>query len=90
MFLKDMYENGILKVRPTIQIVPGALGDVPESGHLRNHVPTGNIDVKLQVFERQVMKWYFESTDHYLDCPEYPRGCSGKRTFTEPCSYRQC
>ena len=50
MFLKDMYENGVLKVRPTIQIVAGALGDVPESEHLRNHVPTGNIDVKLHGF----------------------------------------
>ena len=49
MFLKDKYESGILKVRATIQIVPGALGDFPESGHLRNHVPTGNIDVKFHV-----------------------------------------
>ena len=50
MFLKYKYESGILEVRATIHIVPGALGDVPESEHLRNHVPTGNIDVKLHVF----------------------------------------
>ena len=27
MFLKDKYESGILEVRATIRIVPGALGD---------------------------------------------------------------
>ena len=50
MFMKDKYGNGILKVRTTIRIVQSTPGDVPESGHLRNHVPTGNIDVKLHVF----------------------------------------
>ena len=50
MFLKDKYRNGILKVRTTIRIVQSTPGDVPESGHLRNHVPTGNVDVKLHVF----------------------------------------
>ena len=56
---KDKFANAILEVRITIRIVQGTLGDVPESEHLRNHVPTGNIDVKLHVFERQVRKWYF-------------------------------
>ena len=51
MFLKDKYENGILKVRTTIRIVQGTLGDVPKSEHLRNHIPKGNIDVKLYVFK---------------------------------------
>ena len=89
MFFKDKYENGILEVRITIRIAPSAFGDVPESGHLRNHIPTGNLGVKFHIFQRQVRKCYFESTDHYLDCPGFSRGCSEKRTFLEPYSYRQ-
>ena len=50
MFLKDKYESGILNVRAPIQIVPGALGDVPQNGHLRNYIPTGNIGGKFYVF----------------------------------------
>ena len=89
--LEDVQQNeqwDILEIIFIIWIVPGALRDVLECGHLRNHIPTGNIDVKLHVFERQVQKWYFESKDHYPDCPEYPRGCSGKRTLIKPLFYR--
>ena len=59
MFFKNKYENGILEVWATIRIVPAALGDVTESGHKWNHISTGNIGVKLHVFERQVRKLYF-------------------------------
>ena len=42
----------ILKVRTIIRIVLGTLGDVPYSGHLQNHVPTGTIGIKSIVLSK--------------------------------------
>ena len=52
-------------------------------------IPTGNIGVIFMFFKDKYVNGhfkYFESKDHY--CTRYSRGCSIKRTFAEPCSYR--
>ena len=52
--------SSIFKVPTTIRIVPGALEDVPECGHVRNQIPTCKIGVKLHFFQKQVRKRTFQ------------------------------
>ena len=91
IFFKDKFANANLEVRITIWIVPGSLGDVRKRGHFYNNIPTGNVGVIFMFFKDKYVNYhfkYFESKDHYPNYTRYSRGCSIKRTFAEPCSYR--
>ena len=50
----------MFKVRTAVRIVPSVLGDVPKSGHWRNHILSYNIGVILHVFQRKIRRWSFQ------------------------------